>query len=382
MVTALIVLYFISAITNSKKIVILSGVVFSFLLYPETFFIICAISLLVKILSTYVIIKDLYIALTVLVLILLKNTFFSTASGYQLVGVSFALFQVCYYIKDNISCGDLISKLSFFPQLYCGPIVKPSSFDRLKKINIKSLALYHLIFAIGLFFKIYVAYVTHKIFLEDNSLLNSVFWLAYMYSDYLSWSLMGIGIAGLAGFKMPMSFRAPFFCRNVSQFYSRWNITVFKWCNDFFKVSGSKKYRKYKAYINIIVSVSVLSLWHGLTFNFLSFGIFNITYFLIQNKIKKYRKILLISQILFYFLVGYTFNGIIPNYIFPTISYKYGILFIVSLVTLFLFDFFFYRKVKKIISISPPLVIAVSLIFVTISFFVRHIDGQFYYAQF
>ncbi|MFM2479699.1 MBOAT family O-acyltransferase [Celerinatantimonas sp. MCCC 1A17872] len=321
-------------------------------------------------------------AMAVLALILVKNTFFSASDGYQFMGVSFALFQICYYIKSDINCRDLVSKLSFFPQLYCGPIVKPSGFDRLKRINVKSLALYHLVFSIGLFFKIYVAYVTQKVFATDDSYLNSIFWLAYMYSDYLSWSLMGIGIAGLAGFKMPMSFKAPFFCRNISQFYSRWNITVFKWCNDFFKVSTHKKYRKYKAYINVGVSVSVLSLWHGLTINFISFGLFNTIYFLAQNKLKKYRRVLIVSQILFYFLVGYTFNGLIPDYIVPIVSYKYWILWGMSLVILLVFDLFFFKNVKRIVSYSPTLIIMISLMFVTTSFFVRHVDGQFYYAQF
>lgn len=317
--------------------------------------------------------------LMVLAIILIKNTFFTITDGYQLLGVSFALFQVCYYIKSDISLYGLVSKLSFFPQLYCGPIVKPSGFERLKKITIKSLALYHCIFAVGLFFKLYITHITKQVYDHDESLFYSIFWWVYMYSDYLSWSLMGIGIAGLSGFKMPLSFRAPFFTRNISQFWSRWNITVYRWCSDFFKISGRNKY---KAYLKITVSVSVLSLWHGATAGFFLFGIVNLVLFIIQNKIKRKRNWLLFSQILFFLLLGFPFNSVIPTSILPHVGLQKIFFVIFSIFVLFIFDSFFYKKVRSVVSRWPRIVILLSLLFVTFSFFVRTLDGVFYYAQF
>ncbi|MCL1073372.1 MBOAT family O-acyltransferase [Shewanella dokdonensis] len=379
MVTALIILYFISSLTNSKKIVIFLGTIFSLVLYPQTFVVICILAIFVKTFGEYLQEKISIIPIVVLAIVLIKNTFFSAVDGYQLLGVSFALFQVCYYIKSNISLYALVSKLSFFPQLYCGPIVKPSGFERLKKITLKSQALYHCIFSVGLFFKLYLAYITKSAYENDESIFYSIFWWVYMYSDYLSWSLMGIGIAGLSGFKMPLSFRAPFFTHNISQFWSRWNITVYQWCSDFFKVSGR---RKYKAYLKIVTSVSVLSLWHGATVGFLIFGLVNLLLFIFQNKIKRKHNWLLVSQILFFVVLGFPFNNTLPKTIFPCIDIKQIFYVVVSVFVLYLFDMYFYKKIRKFVSNYPMTIICACLFFVTFSFFVRNLDGVFYYAQF
>ncbi|MFM2480115.1 MBOAT family O-acyltransferase [Celerinatantimonas sp. YJH-8] len=379
MVTVLIILYFISALTNSKKLVLFLGTLFSLSLYPQTFSIICIVAFLVCSFKKLFQRKISVIPVVVLGGILIKNTFFGIVDGYQLLGVSFALFQVCYYIKADVSFYGLVSRLSFFPQLYCGPIVKPSGFERLKKLTIKSQALYHCVFAIGLFFKLYLANMTKSVYESDQSIFYSIFWWIYMYSDYLSWSLMGIGIAGLSGFKMPLSFRMPFFTRNISQFWSRWNITVYKWCSDFFKISGRSRY---KAYLKILVSVSVLSLWHGATVGFFMFGLINLLLFIIQNKIKRKRYLLLISQVLFFMILGFPFNNVIPHYLFPCVNVKQFLFVTVSIFMLILFDVYFYKKIRGIVSSWPMATICVCLVFVTFSFFVRHLDGIFYYAQF
>lgn len=379
LVSALIILYFISAITNSKRIVMFFGTFFSLALYPQTFIIICILSSIVCLFRSLLQNKISVIPVVVLLIILVKNTFINTNFNFQLLGVSFALFQVCYYIKTDIGFYGLVSRLSFFPQLYCGPIVKPSGFQRFKKITIKSQALYHFIFAIGLFFKLYITYVTKPIYKGDQSYFYSIFWWIYMYSDYLAWSLMGIGIAGLSGFKMPLSFRAPFFTKNISQFWMRWNITVFKWCSDFFKISGRKRY---KAYLKILVSVSVLSLWHGATIGFFIFGIFNLAFFLIQNKIKRHKNILVFTQILFFLILGFPFNSVLPEYFIPELTIKKLIYIIISVSSLLLFDILFYKKVRRLVSKKPMLIILMCLVFVTFSFFVRSLDGVFYYAQF
>ncbi|WP_038185062.1 MBOAT family O-acyltransferase [Vibrio rhizosphaerae] len=380
MVTVLIFIYFISAITNSKRVVIFSGVLISSLLYPLTFVFVLMLAFLITQYKHFLYNREVMLALVFLLFISLKNSFLPIDIRGDLLGLSFVLFQSCYYIKEEISLYTMVSRLSFFPQMYCGPVVKSSDFIRNKKMNIKSLALYHIIFSVGLFYKTYITHITHYVYANDDSLLNSIYWWAYMYSDFLSWSLMGIGIAGLSGFKMPISFKSPFFSKNISQFYRRWNITIYQWCIDFIKV---KIYNKFWAYTNIGFATASLALWHGLGFNFILFGLFNFIYFFFQNKIKKKNKLLWGSQIIYYAFIGFLFNGFLPSNLIPIISnWSYFTLWFLCISIMLFFDYKSFSLVRKTINRHPYFVIMLCLSFVVFTLFFRKVDGQFYYAQF
>ncbi|WP_182288682.1 hypothetical protein [Vibrio spartinae] len=380
MVTILILIYFISAMTNSKDIVIFCGVLMSCVLYPVTFILIVLLAFLMIQFNRFVKNREFILALAILFLISFKNTLLSTDIKENILGLSFVLFQVCYYIKEDMSLYTIVSRLSFFPQMYCGPVVKPSGFARKKKMNIKSLALYHIIFSIGLFYKTYITYITHYNYSNDDSFLNSIYWWAYMYSDFLSWSLMGIGIAGLSGFKMPVSFKSPFFSKNISQFYRRWNTTIYQWCMDFIKI---KIYNKFWAYTNIGIATGSLALWHGVGFNFIFFGVFNFIYFFLQNRMKKHNKLLWASQIFYYSFIGFIFNGFLPNHFIPvSLNWLYILLWVLSVFIMLFFDYKSFSLVRRTINHHPLVVIILCLAFVAFTLFFRKVDGQFYYAQF
>ena len=366
--------------TNSKQVVIFFGAALSLVFYPKTFVFIFIFSVIINRFRYFFQGKECLLALFFLVLISFKNTFLPMDLKGDILGISFVLFQVCYFLKEDMSIYTLVTRLSFFPQMYCGPVVKPSSFERDKVINIQSLALYHVIFSVGLFYKAYITYITHYFYSNDNSIFYSIFWWAYMYSDFLSWSLMGIGIAGLSGFKLPISFKSPFFSKNLSQFYRRWNITIYQWCLDFIRM---KKHSKFWAYANISIATASLALWHGLGVNFIIFGGLNFFYFLMQNRIKNQKKLLWFSQIFYYLFVGFIFNGFLPSNVLPDkFNWFYFVFWMLSVFIILFLDYKSFSLIKNRIRRQPFLIIVVCFIFVVFTLFFRKVDGQFYYAQF
>lgn len=379
MIYALVFLYFLAMFTNDRRLVVVAGCGLSILMFPATAVLLMAAILVAQLLRNH---SQLFrfAPYVVLIVIIVKNSIVTDST--LLVGMSFGLFQLCYYLGERISIGKSFAQLSFFPQLASGPVVRLQNYERKKSINTKQQFLYHILFLHGLLLKCYISYVFEALYEKEMGLLSGITFFFYLYADYLGWSLMGIAIAGLCGFKLPMNFKRPFAARSISQFYSAWNITLYNWVRTFVNIPSSVTDRVPN--LAIFTYTTVLAIWHGMSFNFLFFGMFNMAMFLLQRRL--WRKGMLRSSLLlqgvFYLTLGFIFTGEFPNTIWPEIEYSHFLIFLLSVAILLFSDSLNPVRHRRLIQkfsvigsvVMPNFVIVVSLI---------HPESSvFYYARF
>jgi alginate O-acetyltransferase complex protein AlgI len=212
------------------------------------------------------------------------------------IGISFYTFQTLSYsidiyrkkIKAEDSFLNFAIFVAFFPQLVAGPIVRAIDFlPQLKnKIQIqnKNFLIGIQIFIFGLIKKVLIADkispFVDDIFLAPELYNSSTIWLAVIlysiqiYCDFSGYSDMAIGIARMMGFKLPRNFNMPYLSRSLTEFWTRWHISLSSWLKDYLYIPlGGNKKGKTRQYINLIITMLLGGLWHGASWNFIFWGL-------------------------------------------------------------------------------------------------------------
>lgn len=378
MIYALVFLYLLATLSQSKRLVIGSGFLISLIAFPAT-----AGALLAALILLYFAPTDSkfrrYFPLLVLITVVAKNSI--GAINYEFIGLSFGLFQLCYYLNKNINYRTAIQELMFFPQLPCGPVVRPENYQRAKTVSVKKEGLYHCVFLVGLFLKTYPTQALELLDRQNMGILTGPNFLLYLYADFLSWSLMGIAIAGLCGFKLPMNFKRPLWSKTIGQFWANWNITLYKWTRFFIDVPI--KDRRKKQYFNIFAYSTVLAIWHGLGINFLLFGFYNICLYRIQQWLRKRSyPLAILTQIAFYFTLGLVFTWRWPDSLLPIISIKHYLYLIAGTALIFSVDLLTPRLYHKYLARHAKLLCFIVPLLCLLLLFIRPTSTVFYYARF
>ncbi len=96
-------------------------------------------------------------------------------------------------------------------------------------------------------------------------------------------SLMAIGASYCFGIRTPRNFRAPFLAVDIKDFWNRWHITLSFWLRDFVFMRFSRFALKHKlfkkrlrvAQCGFMVNMLLMGAWHGLTADYLLYGLFH-----------------------------------------------------------------------------------------------------------
>ncbi len=232
--------------------------------------------------------------------------------GLLPLGISFYLFQSMGYLLD-VYRGKVEAERNFarfalfiawFPQLIQGPIsrftdlaprlTEPHPYDG-RQLSFGAQRMLW-----GLFKKLVVgdrAAIAVGKLLElgcggtDFLLLSSLYALQ-IYGDFTGGIDLVLGLSECFGIRLPENFCRPFFSKNVAQFWRRWHITLGEWMKDyiFFPVSVSKPLRRLSraarkrlgsfgkrlpVYAASLATWFVTGIWHGLTPNFVIWGMLN-----------------------------------------------------------------------------------------------------------
>jgi D-alanyl-lipoteichoic acid acyltransferase DltB (MBOAT superfamily) len=216
------------------------------------------------------------------------------------VGLSFYTFQTMSYtidvyrkrIEPTTNLLSFLCFVSFFPQLVAGPIerahfllpqfAKNRSFDSSSaKEGLRQILW-------GLFKKILVAdklgIGVTMVFNEPELYGSAMLWYAsllfffQLYCDFSGYTDIAIGTAKLFGFKLNKNFRVPYLSVSIHEFWGRWHITLTKWFTDYVYIpiirSGNKG-SIIRRNIAIIITMLLVGLWHGASWNFVAFGLIN-----------------------------------------------------------------------------------------------------------
>ncbi|MEM8709738.1 MAG: MBOAT family O-acyltransferase [Planctomycetota bacterium] len=212
------------------------------------------------------------------------------------VGISFFTFQTLSYsidlyrrrVEPAKSFRDFLLYVAFFPQLVAGPIVRARSFlpqleqrSRLSPLRLRYGA-YRCIE--GLFLKVVVADglapAVQMSFDQASGVLSTagawyaaILFGAQIFADFAGYTGIAIGVACLLGLRFPENFRAPYLSTSLSEFWTRWHISLSSWLRDYLYVPlGGNRRGPVRTYVNLMIVMLLGGLWHGAAWNFVIWG--------------------------------------------------------------------------------------------------------------
>ena len=222
------------------------------------------------------------------------------------LGISFYTIQQiiflvkCYdekkqFNKYNQNFKTYFLHVIFFPKIIAGPIISYDNFIKnfTKKSNIKKKIFSNLykgffLFSIGLFKKVILAdnlayWNDHGFSNISNLNLLESWILCYSYAfqlyfDVSGYADMAIGIALLFGIAIPINFNSPFKQTNISNLWNNWHMTLTNFINNYlFRpiIFSFKNINAANTTYAIIISMTVVGLWHGANWTFIMLGFLN-----------------------------------------------------------------------------------------------------------
>jgi alginate O-acetyltransferase complex protein AlgI len=105
----------------------------------------------------------------------------------------------------------------------------------------------------------------------------------WIYLDFSAYSDVAIGVSRMLGIAVPENFRWPYFSDNITQFWTRWHISLSQWIRDYvFLPLGRALYgTRVRAWPSLLATISfvatflIVGAWHGLAINFVVWGAYH-----------------------------------------------------------------------------------------------------------
>lgn len=213
------------------------------------------------------------------------------------LGISFYTFQILSYILD-VYWGKVPAQrnvlyfatyVTLFPQLIAGPIVRYATIENQLRQRIPDYNTGIPVFIIGLSQKVLLANHMGLIWEETLERLSGISselsvgaaWLSLMayafqiYFDFCGYSNMAIGLGYMFGFHFPRNFNKPYISRTITEFWTRWHISLSSWFKEYVYIPlGGNRRGLLLQLRNIFLVWMLTGIWHGASFNFLLWGIY------------------------------------------------------------------------------------------------------------
>lgn len=217
------------------------------------------------------------------------------------MGISFYIFQAVGYLIDVYREKTKAQKnffkyalfVSFFPQLVAGPIERSGNLlnqigniENIKVFNAKRIQDGFMIMLFGYFMKmiisdrakIFVDMVYHEgeysKFVGLIPIIATILFAIQIYCDFAGYTYIAIGAAKIMGFDLMNNFNTPYLALSITDFWSRWHISLTNWFKDYLYIPlGGNRKGKVRKYINIFIVFLLSGLWHGASWHFVAWGV-------------------------------------------------------------------------------------------------------------
>ncbi|MDO4499726.1 MAG: MBOAT family O-acyltransferase [Erysipelotrichaceae bacterium] len=226
------------------------------------------------------------------------------------LGISFYIFKIVSYLndiyKEKIECEFnpilYLDYVMFFPCITAGPINRAKDFfEELKskhEFEYTDISTGFFMLAVGLFEKVVVCDFIKTVTIRCldnveltgiNVLLGVILYSFEIYLDFDSYSNIAIGIARMLGFKLKKNFNVPYLSAGIKDFWNRWHISLSSWLKDYIYIplGGSRK-GIVRQYLNILIVFLFSSLWHGMTVNFVIWGMGHAVFRVLEDTFERY----------------------------------------------------------------------------------------------
>lgn len=236
----------------------------------------------------------------------------AAATDIHWLGYSYLAFRLLHTIRDrqsgrlpDVTLGEYLTYVIFFPTFSVGPIER---IERFIKGLRQPKTLFHddvltggQRLVIGFFKKFVVADTLAMIALNPVSATQAqtalgAWILLYVYAfqiffDFSGYTDMAIGLGHFLGIRLPENFKQPYRQSNLTLFWNNWHITLTQWFRAYFFNPFARALRskaKLSAWMMVLVSqlatMTLIGLWHGVTWNFVLWGIWHGFGLFLQNR--------------------------------------------------------------------------------------------------
>lgn len=228
------------------------------------------------------------------------------------IGLSFHTFQAMSYTievyrgkhKAERHLGIYSLYVMFYPQLVAGPIERPQNilyqFYQHKDFNYNNVSNGLKLMLWGMFKKVVIAdrlsQFTDFVYgdLHHQSSMSvtiaAVFFSFQIFCDFSGYSDIAIGAAEVMGFRLMKNFDRPYSSKNISEFWSRWHISLSTWFRDYLYIPlGGNRVAVPRWYLNLFIVFLVSGFWHGASWNFVIWGALHGFYLVFALVTKKLR---------------------------------------------------------------------------------------------
>ena len=216
------------------------------------------------------------------------------------LGISYYSFKLISYLievywdDESVERDPVVFFLfpAFFPQIVSGPIQRPAPFfAQMRDIMGRTAdadqieAGFRLILG-GLMMKTLVgdrlaAFIdvidtSHSDYSYSIMLITVGCYLLQLYADFSGYTNIALGVGKLFGVDGPPNFNAPFAAVNIQEMWRRWHMSLTSWVTDYLFTPLSMSLRglgQTGLVLCIMLNMLIIGLWHGLTPNFLVFGL-------------------------------------------------------------------------------------------------------------
>lgn len=249
-----------------------------------------------------------------------QSTKIASALEIAWVGYSYFAFRLLHVLREwqqgrqnTADLKDFILYVTFFPAFTAGPIDRLEHFQKeLATRNSREIDEDFLEggkrIGQGLLLKFILADSLAMIAINPTSATqvtqNGWLWImvyAYafrLYFDFSGYTDIAIGISRLMGIRLPENFNRPYLAENVTVFWNRWHMTLTQWFRTYYfnpvtRYLRSREKALPAAGIILFTQLStmvLIALWHGISLNFLLWGVWNGIGLFIHNRWAEWQK--------------------------------------------------------------------------------------------
>lgn len=234
------------------------------------------------------------------------------------IGISFFTFQILSYILDVYNKKVAVQRnllkvalyVSLFPQLIAGPIVRYAAIEdeidhRKESWNNVEEGLFRFVY--GLAKKVlianYMAVIADNVFAMNTRTLMMA-WLgaaAYtlqIYFDFSGYSDMAIGLGRIFGFHFAENFDYPYISSSVTEFWTRWHISLSSWFKDYVYIPlGGNRVSRKRWIFNLFIVWLLTGIWHGANWTFILWGLLYFVFRMLEIYLPSIKKMGIFSHI-------------------------------------------------------------------------------------
>ncbi|TET30359.1 MAG: hypothetical protein E3J69_11705 [Anaerolineales bacterium] len=229
------------------------------------------------------------------------------------LGFSYIALRLLHVLRDYqsgrlpaVSFLDFLTFVLFFPAITAGPIDRVEKFASKMQNAVAPTASEYFSGAkrivLGIFQKFVLADGLAIIALNSTNavLTRSVPWLwvlvfafsLRLYFDFSGYTDVAVGIGLISGIQLPENFDRPYLKTNIGIFWNSWHMTLANWFRAYVFNPLTRALRKGRLkikpaliiLIGQLVTMTLIGLWHGVTWNFALWGIWHAVGLFIHNR--------------------------------------------------------------------------------------------------